>query len=731
VKSTLHKISVFLSVFLFCIISGKTVSASNSETAAFNLTVKNIQNELLLQNRNISLRISDKLQLFPALKDSNRWLSFVAYSETSPPAFYITLDGEKITEIKADLDNYKKVPLQDELGRGWSVIINAEAQRKNTGAKSHLSIKMQLYLSFYEDFPFSVFSQVKYTNQGRQPIRIEAMVSNRFVIDRRLVDSTAASWDFASYQGVSLHWGRDYSLIRTLPDMKRKNFLGTTVMENGQTTGGGTPLIDLWTPQLGLALASAENKPQWISMPVNGTKDNRIEMAVVEHVGDKAVQLAPLKPGQSIRGIRTVMILHKLDYYAPLNTFAHILRQQGIKIQKISPPQAYLPYWKTWGLGMHFTKKQIYKELDVLKRIGIYWANLDDGWFTRYGDWEPNTEPGKFPGGETDMIAFVDSIHNKGFKTSLWWYPQGVSPQSKLAEQHPDWLVQNADGSFPKDTRGLYYLCPTYAPCIRFVEGMTEKILKKWGFDGLYLDTDAQNATPPCFNKAHHHHFPVESFQNQSQLYKAVYKKAQSLKPGCPIELCACARPHDPYKMPYYNVSTTSDPTTIEQVRRRVKVEKALHGPAYCVGDGYQIPMNEWDGYSVPESFESALGTGALVTTFFKDLNHRQEEKWATWVEKYKRLHLSDGEYLNLYDIAWDKPEAHVIKKDNKLYYAFYADYWSRQKPIILRGLQRNKTYKVRDYANDRNLGEIHGNNPVLKIAFKESLLLEVIPLDK
>jgi len=34
------------------------------------------------------------------------------------------------------------------------------------------------------------------------------------------------------------------------------------------------------------------------------------------------------------------------------------------------------------------------------------------------------------------------------------------------------------------------------------------------------------------------------------------------------------------------------------------------------------------------------------------------------------------GEYLNLYDIAFDKPEAHVIAKDGKIYYAFYASEW-------------------------------------------------------
>jgi len=100
-------------------------------------------------------------------------------------------------------------------------------------------------------------------------------------------------------------------------------------------------------------------------------------------------------------------------------------------------------------------------------------------------------------------------------------------------------------------------------------------------------------------------------------------------------------------------------------------------------------------------------------------------------VTKYNDLQLSGGEYLNLYDLAWDKPEGHVVRKDEKLYYGFFAPHWSRGSVITLRGLDAEREYVIRDYANDVDLGLIHGNNPVLKMAFKESLLLEVTPIKK
>jgi alpha-galactosidase len=77
---------------------------------------------------------------------------------------------------------------------------------------------------------------------------------------------------------------------------------------------------------------------------------------------------------------------------------------------------------------------------------------------------------------------------------------------------------------------------------------------------------------------------------------------------------------------------------------------------------------------------------------------------------------LSRGEYLgNLYDIGFDFPETHVIRKDQELYYAFFASHWTG--PIELRGLQ-DRTYRVIDYVNNQDLGRVHGPKATLSAAF-------------
>lgn len=61
---------------------------------------------------------------------------------------------------------------------------------------------------------------------------------------------------------------------------------------------------------------------------------------------------------------------------------------------------------------------------------------------------------------------------------------------------------------------------------------------------------------------------------------------------------------------------------------------------------------------------------------------------------------LSRGEYLgDLYDIGFDRPESHAIRKDGQMYYAFYARHWNG--PVELRGLE-SRDYHVVDYVNHK-----------------------------
>ena len=86
------------------------------------------------------------------------------------------------------------------------------------------------------------------------------------------------------------------------------------------------------------------------------------------------------------------------------------------------------------------------------------------------------------------------------------------------------------------------------------------------------------------------------------------------------------------------------------------------------------------------------------------------------------------GEYLNLYDLAFDAPEAHVVRRGADLYYGFFADRWpAATKDRAARprsgGPLRGLRLRTRHVA-----GRGVRRDPFLSAEFQGSLLLRVRP---
>jgi len=70
-------------------------------------------------------------------------------------------------------------------------------------------------------------------------------------------------------------------------------------------------------------------------------------------------------------------------------------------------------------------------------------------------------------------------------------------------------------------------------------------------------------------------------------------------------------------------------------------------------------------------------------------------------------------------------PEAHVIRKDKKMYYAFYSADWKGA--LELRGLD-DRAYHIVDYVDGKDFGVVHGPVAHLSADFSKHLLLEATP---
>jgi alpha-galactosidase len=576
------------------------------------------------------------------------------------------------------------------------------------------NVRKSVEVTLYDGFPRWAVVQTHYTNLGSRPLRVTGWTNAHYTVAAGDSDSTLWSYQSGSYAR------RPDWVVPLKPGFHQNNYQGM----NASDYGGGTPVVDIWRRDIGLAVGHLELQPELVSLPVKRSSLGGASLAVQRN------KPATLGPGETLDTLRTFVSVHHGDYFRTLTDYRRLMVLQGVSLPT-APPSAFEPMWCAWGYGRHFQPEQVIATLPVVQRLGFGWVTLDDGWQSDIGDWTPNAT--KFPHGDADMRALVQSIHAAGMKAQLWWSPLSVHPSSQGATRHPDWLLRNADQS----TRRISwwhsdYLCPAYDPVRSDAQDFVRKALGDWGFDGLKIDGQHLNAAPRCFNSSHHHEAPEAAPQGVPGFFRSVWSAAHEVNSQALVEICPCGTTYSFFTMPYLNMTVASDPESSWQVRHKGKTLQALAGgSAVYFGDHVELTQGG-------EDFASQIGVGAVPGSNFvwpgapgrKDpkllLTPSRERLWAFWLKIYQDKRLAEGEYRgDLYDIGFDRPEAHAIAKGDHLFYAFFASHF--EGAIELRGLEA-RAYRVHDYESDRDLGRVTGPVARLDVLFAKHLLLEAIP---
>ena len=651
-------------------------------------------------------------------------------ADSGRPSHFIIVNGEEITDFEMDPAQTQILEVQNQFGKGKQLILKGVAQ-----GPDQCQIEKTLNIELYENYPNTAISWASYKNLGNTELNITKIYCNFHRLDATHSGTAEHAYDFWSFQGSALAWGKDY-IFPLKANFFSQNWMG---VQPRTKDGGGVPLVDLWTRKTGLAVAHIEPKPQLVSLPVKVASDNKVEVAVEKDVDQS------FPPGGVYETLKTAVIVHTGDYFDALRTFSNLMNAQSVQMKKPSP-ESYSAIWCGWGYQSDFTIDDILGTLPKVKELGIHWVVIDDRWFDRYGDWNVRKET--FPGGEKQMKDFVKKLHDQGYQVKIWWTPTNAQPAadfgdwpsaspgaSDVVKNHPEWLVMDKDGKFPTDNRKMYNLCPSVPEVQEYIRQLTLRFIKDWDFDGHKLD--AFWTVPPCYNPAHHHTYPGQSNEDVPILIKIIYETTKSLKPNSVTEICNCGTAQDFYQEAYIDQPVTADPISSVQVRRRIKTFKALMG-SHAAAYADHVELTKIDTITwreTGEDFASAVGTGGVVGTKFTwpggpedtRLTPQKEAHWKKWISLYNDKMLSKEEYLNLYDIAYDKPETHVIQKGDTLYYAFYADSWNGS--IELRGL-KNIEYRIYDYVNQKDMGTISGSSPAFSPQFENSLLIACYPIN-
>lgn len=655
--------------------------------------------DLSIESQRLRVEFDHNMRSRLAAKMKGREIALGPFSASE------TVEGKDRSWYDFRLDSQMHERVTDSIGGG---------ERLTLSGSSGI-LRKSVAVTIYDDFPNLAVFDVSYTNTGKSPLEIRGWRNNSYTIDAPRNSAPVPFWSFqsASYER------RPNWVVPLRAGFHQQNYLGM----NASDYGGGTPIVDVWNKEVGVGVGLVEPGPRLISLPVSMLNAQQARVSVQYH------RTRSLRPGENFHTFRSFVAVHDGDYFQTLLSYRGYMSKLGFHMAS-APEEAFGAIWCAWGYGRNFKPQQIYDTLPTVKRMGFTWVTLDDGWQNNYGDWQ--LDPKKFPRGDADIKAMVDRIHQEGFKAQLWWSPLSAVPDSKLLRDEPDLALKNPNGSRRKISWwNSDYLCPAQPRVVEYHKQLVRKILVDWGFDGLKLDGQHMNGVPPCYNPAHHHERPEESVEAVPTFFREIYDAAQAAKPGSLVEFCPCGTSFSFFTMPHFNMSVASDPTSSFQVRSKGKTLKGLMGDDIpYFGDHVELS----DGH---DDFASTLGIGGVVGTQFVlpslvtkhdrfDLTPAHAKTFQKWLDLYREKGLSRGQYLGtLYDIGFDLPEAHVIRKDRKMYYAFYASNWKG--PLELRGLG-DGSYHVVDYVDGKDLGIVRGPVAHLSVAFSKHLLLEATP---
>jgi alpha-galactosidase len=159
--------------------------------------------------------------------------------------------------------------------------------------------------------------------------------------------------------------------------------------------------------------------------------------------------------------------------------------------------------WCSWYcFGPRVTARNITDNLDWIAKNfpALRYIQIDDGYQPWMGDW---LDTGKAFGG--DVQGVLETIRERGFEPAIWVAPFVASEQSRLFREHPDWMVQDADGRpLRSDRVGFggwrlgpwYVLDGTHPEVQKWMEDLFRTMRTQWGCTYFKLDATYWGTLP-------------------------------------------------------------------------------------------------------------------------------------------------------------------------------------------------------------------------------------------
>ncbi|MGC2160819.1 MAG: PKD domain-containing protein [Silvibacterium sp.] len=220
---------------------------------------------------------------------------------------------------------------------------------------------------------------------------------------------------------------------------------------------------------------------------------------------DRVALRLPLAAGAQLSSERLLLSI-ATDYHRQLETYGHLIRQ--LHHPRISAPSP-LGWW-SWtayyfGLSSGTALTNAEWEAQHLKQLGYDFFHIDEGYQYARGEYT-TPDATLFPNGVASLERKVTGL---GLTPGIWTAPFEVSERAWVYQNHPDWLIHNAEGKpipagwVTHKQDQLYMLDCTNPGAQQYLRQTYSTLVHVWGIRYIKLDFMDDSAVEGYYYRPH------------------------------------------------------------------------------------------------------------------------------------------------------------------------------------------------------------------------------------
>lgn len=331
------------------------------------------------------------------------------------------------------------------------------------------------------------------------------------------------------------------------------------------------------------------------------------------------------------------------------------------------------------------------------KDLGMELFLLDDGWFgSKYprdgdhqglGDWMP--DPKKLPHGLSRLTASAKEL---GLRFGLWFEPEMVNPGSELAEQHPDWIIQQPGRPF-EPQRNQMVLDLTNPEVREFAYNVLhETLTNEPGISFVKWDCNRYVTQPgsPYLPAARQSHLQVEYVK----ALDTIMDRLAADHPDVEVMMCSGGGGRVDYRSML--CSHEFWPSDMTDPAKRVFIQWGYSHFFPALSIACHVTRC---GRPLKFCFDVAMSGSLGMDVDLAKLNDEELKFAKQGIEAYKQIRdvVQFGEQYRL-ESPYDGPRcSHLFVGDEKAVLFVYALHAAPAAPLTLRGLDATRSYRVRE----------------------------------